>query len=175
MEKFLGRGEEETEFRSIHIDAACLKNQNIEWGAYLKFRLEMAVAKTENEKNEIKRRYLKKCGLTSYSSQTLEVKEEKLKDPLCPNGHVMNFEPMVTLEELQPIITKLEGMHRVPPGTLLNGMARCIGKNGTCGRNLAEISYGWHVCTHRPNNECNYFMRCKDCFILEIAEPQDLL
>ena len=61
------------------------------------------------------------------------------------------------------------------PGTLLSGQAACVGKNYSCGRSLAEISYGWHICTHRPDGNCDFLMRCNDCFILEIAEPQDLI
>jgi len=131
-------------------------------------------AKTEDEKREVKRKYLKKVGLTSYSSETKEVKEVKRPDPLCPNGHVMNFEPMSTLEMLQPVIQKIEAHGNMPPGSVL-GYAHCVGKHGNCARPIATVSFGWHICTHRPTKECDYLMRCHDCFLREIAEPQDLI
>jgi len=151
-----------------------LKQDNIEWGKYLEFQLLMAGAVSEAQQRLLKRKYLKKGGLTSYSSETEKALEEKRPDPVCPNGHVMNFEPMTTLAVLNPIIKRLEAIRDWPSGTILNGYGHCVGKNYTCGRKIAEISYGWHICTHRPDNNCDYFMRCTDCFHLEIAEPQDL-
>jgi hypothetical protein len=94
--------------------------------------------------------------------------EEKRPDPLCPNGHVMNFEPMNTIEDIGPLFKKLEDNNRLRPGTLLRGNHSCP---GGCGRSSADFSFGWHTCTHRPYNECNYLTRCNTCFIKEIAEP----
>ena len=84
-------------------------------------------AETEEKKLKVKRKYLQNYGLASYHSQTMQVTEEKRPDPKCPNGHIMNFEPMTTLIELKPIIKKIETMQRMRPGTLLSGGASCIG------------------------------------------------
>ena len=145
---------------------------NIEWGKYLEFRLQIANASSESEKLALTRKYSKNYGLSYYSSEDEEVKEEKRPDALCPNGHVMNFEPMTTLAELRPIMRKLEAIRNWPSGTILNGhRGTCVGNDWNCGRKIMDYAYGWHICTERADNNCDFMMRCKDCFQIDVAGP----
>ena len=53
--------------------------------------------------DKVKKKYIKKYGLCSYNSKENKVREIVPKTPVCPNGHAINEEPMIDLEELNPI------------------------------------------------------------------------
>jgi hypothetical protein len=67
----------------------------------------------------------------------------------------MNFVPMTTRAELDPFIKKIENIRGMQPGSILSGYGYCIGNeynNFKCGRKISDISFGWHICTHRAEN-----------------------
>jgi hypothetical protein len=170
--KEAGDDESPAKFESVEIKAASLSTKNIEWGQYLEYRLRSLEMTSNKEKSKLTRKYSKKYGLTYFSSENEKVEELKMPNALCPNGHVMNYEPMTTLAELQPIMRKLEQIRNWPPNTILNGhRGTCVGNDWNCGRKIMDYAYGWHICTERAENKCDYLMRCKDCFQIEIAGP----
>ena len=116
----------------------------------------------------VRKRYIKKYGLCKYSSSDNEIIEFLPKTPICPNGHKINEEPYIDLEDLDPIFKSVEQFRDWPPGFFMAGRVVC---GAGCGERCINFDAGWHICERRASGNCDYMMQCTNCYMTRVHVP----